>query len=151
LMPLPCARSRVKPRMARRRGVSWRWPRSRGGKPHRGGPDRRGHGPDRAGLGGEVQRPRTRGPGQPQATWSAVQAHRCASRGLGGPGRCGPDPGGSRRGTLAVDRPDPVALGGVPPVPLPADAVARVAGHELPQALGPSAPSRQERGGSGRF
>jgi transposase len=44
-----------------------------------------------------------------------------------------------------------VALGGVPHHDLQADTVSRAAGPELPQALGPSAPSRQERGGGGRF
>ena len=44
-----------------------------------------------------------------------------------------------------------VALGGVPHHDLQADAEPRVAGHGLSQALGPSAPSRQERGGGGRF
>src|SRR3954463_12750077 len=40
----------------------------------------------------KVQSPWARGPGQPQAARPALQAHRCASRGLGGPGRCGPIP-----------------------------------------------------------
>jgi len=46
---------------------------------------------------------------------------------------------------------DRVALGGVPHHDLQADAEPRAAGHELPQALGPSAPSRQGRGGRDRF
>src|SRR3954470_12636626 len=85
------------------------------------------------------------------ATRGPAAAHRCASRGLGGPGRCGPDPGHPRRGALALDRSDPVALGGVPPLHLQADAEPGAAGHELPQALGPPAPSREERGRSRRF
>src|SRR4051812_38887132 len=63
----------------------------------------------------------------------------------------GPDPGHPRRGALALDRSDPGALGGVPPLHLQADAEPGAAGHELPQALGPPAPSREERGGGGRF
>jgi transposase len=43
-----------------------------------------------------------------------------------------------------------VALGGVPPLHLEADAVSRVAGHGLSQALGPSPPSPEERGSAGR-
>ena len=45
----------------------------------------------------------------------------------------------------------PVGLGGVPHHDRQADAVSRTAGHERSQALGPSAPSREERGGGGRF
>jgi transposase len=44
-----------------------------------------------------------------------------------------------------------VAVGGVPPLPRQADAEPRAAGHELSQALGPPAPSREERGGGLRF
>src|SRR3954469_25791582 len=99
----------------------------------------------------KVQRPWARGPGQPQAAWPALETHRHASRGPAGHRRARAHSGHPRRGALASDRPDRVALGGVPPFPLQADAVARVAGHELSQALGPSAPSRQERGGGGGF
>src|SRR4051794_21363957 len=119
--------------------------------PHRGSPARRGHGSDRAGLGGEVQRPWARGLDQPQAARAALETHRRASRGPAGHRRARAHSGDPRCGALAFDRPDRVALGGVPPFPLQADAVARVAGHELSQALGPSAPSRQERGRGGGF
>src|SRR4051812_40285245 len=102
--------------------------------------------PDRAGLGGKVQRPGARGLDQPQAARPALETHRHASRGPAGHRRARAHSGDPRCGALAFDRPDRVALGGVPPFPLQADAVARVAGHERSQALGPSAPSRQERG-----
>src|SRR3954464_11138237 len=59
--------------------------------------------------------------------------------------------GHPRRGALAVGRSDPVALGGVPHHDLQADAAPRIAGSGLSQALGPSAPSREERGGGFRF
>src|SRR3954453_8404310 len=50
-----------------------------------------------------------------------------------------------------LGRSHPVALGGVPHHDCQADAEPGVAGHERSQALGPSAPSREERGGGGRF
>src|SRR5918997_891807 len=56
-----------------------------------------------------------------------------------------------RRGALALDRSDRMALGGVPHHPLQADAEPRATGHERPQALGPAAPSREERGRGFRF
>ena len=86
-----------------------------------------------------------RAPGAP------ASAQRPATRGPAGHRRSGPHPGHPRRGALALGRSDPVALGGVPPLHLQADAEPRAAGHGLSQALGPSAPSRQERGGGGRF
>ena len=48
------------------------------------GPDRRGHAADRAGLGGEVQRPWARGSDRPQAARPALEAHRRASGGPAG-------------------------------------------------------------------
>ena len=94
------------------------------------------HGPD-----GLVNR---KPPGQPS---KLTDAH----RGLGGPGRRGSDPGDPWRGALALGRSHPVALGGVPHHDLQADAEPGVAGHGLSQALGPSAPSREERGRGFRF
>ena len=65
------------------------------------------------------------GPGQPQAARQPsklTDAHRAA---LVARGRCGPDPGDPWRGALAVDRSDPVDLGGVPHHDLQADTCAR--------------------------
>ena len=90
-------------------------------------------------------------PGQPQAAWSAVQAHRHPSGGPAGHRRARAHSGHPRRGALASRRPDPVGLGGVPPLDRQADLEPGAAGHELSQALGPSAPSRQERGRGFRF
>src|SRR3954469_5319299 len=84
-------------------------------------------------------------PGQPS---KLTGAHRAALQAII---EQGPDPGHPRRGALALDRSDSVALGGVPPLHLQADAEPGTAGHELPQALGPPAPSREERGRSRRF
>src|SRR4029453_13445790 len=89
-------------------------------------------------------------PDRPGTRGSAA-AHRSAPTGSAGHRRSGSHPGHPRRGALALDRPHPVALGGVPPLHRQADAEPRAAGHELSQALGPSAPSREERGGGGRF
>ena len=44
-----------------------------------------------------------------------------------------------------------MALGGVSPLNLQADAVSRIAGHGLSQAVRPSPPSPEERGGGGCF
>src|SRR5215207_3656659 len=119
--------------------------------PHRGGPDRRSHGADRAGLGGEVQRPGARGLDQPQAARPARETHRHASRGPAGHRRARAHSGDPWRGALAVGRSDRMGLGGVPDHHLQADLEPRVAGSGLSQALGPSAPSCPERGGGGRF
>ena len=59
--------------------------------------------------------------------------------------------GHPRSGALATGRSDCLALGGVPPLDLPADAVSRIAGSGLSQALGPSAPLCPERARGGRF
>src|SRR3954462_11525956 len=105
-----------------------------------------GPGEDIPGLGGEVQRPWARGLDQPQAARSALETHRCASRGPAGHRRARAHSGHPRRGALAVDRPHRLDLGGVPHHDLQADLEPGVAGPELSQALGPSAPSRPERG-----
>ncbi len=63
----------------------------------------------------------------------------------------GPIPAIPRPGALASGRSDPVALGGVPPRDLQADAVSRVADHGLSQAVRPSPPSSEERGRGGCF
>src|SRR4029453_13559982 len=89
-------------------------------------------------------------PDRPGTRGSAA-AHRSAPTGSAGHRRSGSHPGHPRRGALALDRPDPVAVGGVPPLPRQADAEPRAAGHELSQALGPPAPSREDRGGGLRF
>src|SRR6476646_4862657 len=114
---------------------------------HRGGPDRRGWAADRAGLGGEIQRAWSRRAAQRQGARSALPARRRASSRTQGAARGWPDPGCPRRGALASDRSDGLAVGGVPRHDLKADTEPRAAGDELSQALGPSAPSRQERGG----
>src|SRR3954451_14680198 len=87
----------------------------------------------------------------PGAARSPAAAHRSAPTGPAGHRRSGSHSGHPRRGALALDRSDPVALGGVPPLHLQADAEPGAAGHELSQALGPPAPSREERGGGLRF
>src|SRR5215210_3954508 len=92
-----------------------------------------------------------RGPSQPQAARPALETHRRPSSGPTSHHRARTHSGDPRRGALALDRPHPVGLGGVPHHDLQADAVSRTAGHELSQALGPSAPSREERGSGGRF
>src|SRR4051794_40061132 len=86
-----------------------------------------------------------------RAPGGSASAHRSAPTGPAGHRRARAHSGHPRRGALALDRSDPVALGGVPPLHLQADAEPGAAGHELPQALGPPAPSREERGRSRRF
>src|SRR3954464_2148032 len=92
-----------------------------------------------------------RGPGQPQAARPTLETHQHASRGPAGHRRARAHSGHPRRGALASDRPHPVGLGGVPHLNRQADLEPGVARHELSQALGPSAPSREERGCSRRF
>src|SRR4029453_9041296 len=84
-------------------------------------------------------------------TRGSASAHRAAPTGSAGHRRSGSPSGDPRRGALAVDRSDPVALGGGPDPDLQADLEPGVAGHELSQALGPPAPSREERGRRRRF
>src|SRR5918993_4007093 len=55
------------------------------------------------------------GPPDRQSAGRACSAQRPATRGPAGHCRSGPHPGHPRRGALALDRPDAVALGGVPP------------------------------------
>ena len=86
-----------------------------------------------------------------RAPGGSAAAHRSAPTGPAGHRRARAHSGHPRRGALASDRPHPVALGGVPPLPLQADAEPGTAGPELSQALGPPAPSREERGGGLRF
>ena len=62
-----------------------------------------------------------RAPGAP------ASAQRPAPRGPAGHRRSGSHPGHPRRGALALGRSDPVALGGVPPLHLQADAEPRAA------------------------
>ena len=82
-----------------------------------------------------------------QIVRDCLPARRRASSRTQGAARGWPDPGCPRRGALASDRSDGLAVGGVPRHDLQADTEPRAAGDELSQALGPSAPSRQERGG----
>src|SRR3954463_8606878 len=77
--------------------------------------------------------------------------HRSAPTGPAGHRRARSHSGHPRCGALALDRSYRVALGGFPPLHLQADPEPRATGHELSQALGPPAPSRQERGRGGGF
>ena len=84
---------------------------TKGGKPHRGGPDWRGHGADRARLGGEVRikRPWGRGAGSTAGGGASYPSSPTRIAWLPGPGSMlGPDPGYRWRGALALDRSDPV-------------------------------------------
>src|SRR3954453_18156990 len=74
----------------------------------------------------------------------SASAQRSAPTGPAGHRRARAHSGHPRRGALASDRPHPVGLGGVPHLNRQADLEPGVARHELSQALGPSAPSREE-------
>src|ERR1700726_4060573 len=79
-----------------------------------GGEDRRGWAADGAGLGAGLQRRGTAGVGEWQGAWQQAAAHPGAPAGAAADRRERPDPGGSRRGALAADRPGAMGLRGIP-------------------------------------
>jgi hypothetical protein len=84
-------------------------------------------------------------PGQPS---KLTAPHRAA---LAARIDAGPVPSVHGGGALASRRPHGMALGGVPHHDLQADLEPGAARLGVSQALGPPTPSRQERGGGGRF
>ena len=86
------------------------------------------------------------GPDRP-GTRGSASAHRSAPTGSAGHRRSGSHSGHPRRGALASDRPDPVALGGVPGQHRQADAEPGTARDGVSPAIGAAAPSCPGRQG----
>ena len=108
---------------------------------NRGGQARRGRAANGAGLGAGFQRRGAAWPGERQGAGQRAAAHPGAPAGAAGDRRERPDPGGSRRGALAADRPGAMGVRGIPHLDQQADAEPRIARPGLAQAVGPAAPS----------
>src|SRR5712691_8666820 len=108
---------------------------------HRGRQVRRGRAANGAGLGAGLQRRGTAGAGERQGAGQHAAAQPGAPAGAAGDRRERPDPGGSRRRALAVDRLGAMGVRGIPHLDQQADAEPRIARPRLAQAVGPAAPS----------